>query len=144
MLTVFFGEAVPFAHTYLWWAAMRMQIQEGNKQINSWHFGEAEKSLNRCKPDYHHNNAHLRMVAYVWRKLRRINLKLGNAEKGKCNRNWTINQAVLARMSQMFHNPLLFFSRSSAWRINQKSISKQLIYEKKNHNRVNWKQILCY
>lgn len=43
-LTVFFGKAVPFAHTYLWWTVMRMQIQEGNKQINS--SGTLEKQRN--------------------------------------------------------------------------------------------------
>lgn len=85
------------------------------------------ESVNRCKPDYNRNNAHLRMVACIWRKLRGINLKLGNAGKGSCDRNWSINQVVLAHIPKMFHNPVFYFG-GSALEINQKF--KQPIYRK--------------
>lgn len=67
------------------------------------------------------------MVACIWRKLRGINLKLGNAGKGSCDRNWSINQVVLAHIPKMFHNPVFYFG-GSALEINQKF--KQPIYRK--------------
>ena len=88
-------------------------------------------------------NAHLRTVAYIWRKLRRINLKLGNAEKGNCNGNWSINQAGLARIIKMLHNAVFYF-----WEFcftNQSKINFKTAYlQGEKHNKVNWKAISRY
>lgn len=42
------------------------------------------ESQNRCKPDYEHNNAYLKTLAYISRRPNQI--KLGNDEKGNCKR----------------------------------------------------------